>query len=43
MVTDMLSGERHTPGEKVALRAWDVRLFRSDEAHDQDPAHPQED
>jgi beta-galactosidase len=43
MVTDILSGGRHTPGEKVTLQAWDVRLFRSDEAHDQDPAHPRED
>ena len=32
MVTDILSGERHAPGEKVTLQGWDVRLFRSDEA-----------
>jgi beta-galactosidase len=37
-MTDILSGERHPPGEKITLRAWDVRLFRSDETHDQDPA-----
>jgi beta-galactosidase len=37
-VTDLLGGELHPPGEKITLRAWDVRLFRSDEAHDQDPA-----
>ena len=37
MVTDMLGGERHTPGEKVTLRAWASGLFRSDETHDQDP------
>jgi beta-galactosidase len=30
-MTDILSGERHPPGEKITLRAWDVRLFRSDE------------
>jgi beta-galactosidase len=36
MVTDILGGERYTPGEKVTLGAWDVRLFRGDEAHDQD-------
>lgn len=28
-MTDILSGERHPPGEKITLRAWDVRLFRS--------------
>jgi len=42
-MSDILSGERHPPGEKITLRAWDVRLFRSDEAHDQDPAHRRED
>ena len=41
--SDVLSGERHPPGKKITLRAWDVRLFRSDEAHDQDPAHRRED
>jgi beta-galactosidase len=30
-VTDMLGGERHPPGEKITLGAWDVRLLRSDE------------
>jgi beta-galactosidase len=34
-VTDVLGGERHPPGEKITLRAWDVRLFRCDEPHDQ--------
>jgi beta-galactosidase len=42
-VTDVLGSERHPPGEKITLRAWDVRLLRSDEAHDQDPAHRRED
>jgi beta-galactosidase len=42
-MTDILGGERHPPGEKITLRAWDVRLFRSNEAHDQDPAHRRED
>ena len=42
-MSDILSGERHPPGEKITLRAWDVRLFRSDEADDQDPAHRPED
>jgi beta-glucosidase len=37
-VTDILGSERHAPGEKISLRAWDVRVFRSDEAHDMDPA-----
>jgi hypothetical protein len=42
-MSDILSGERHPPGEKITFRAWDVRLFRSDEADDQDPAHRLED
>jgi hypothetical protein len=33
-VTDVLGGERHPPGEKITLRAWDVRLLRSDETDD---------
>jgi beta-galactosidase len=41
-MSDILSGERHLPGEKITFRAWDVRLFRSDEAHDHDPAHRRE-
>ena len=41
-VTDMLGGRRHAPGEKITLRAWDVRLLCSDETHDQDPAHRRE-
>jgi beta-galactosidase len=36
-VTDVLGGERHPPGEKFTLRAWDVRLFRSGK-HMTDPA-----
>jgi hypothetical protein len=32
-----------TVAEKITLRAWDVRLFHSDEAHDQDPTHRRED
>jgi beta-galactosidase len=28
-VSDMLGGEHHPPGAKITLRAWDVRLFRS--------------
>jgi beta-galactosidase len=40
-VTDMLGGERHPPGEKITLGAWDVRLFRNDEADD--PAYRRED
>jgi hypothetical protein len=31
-VTDLLCGERHTAGEPVTPRLWDVRLLRSDEA-----------
>jgi beta-galactosidase len=30
-VTDILGGERHPPDQKITLRAWDARLFRSDE------------
>jgi hypothetical protein len=37
----MLGGERHPPGEKITLGAWDVRLFRNDEADD--PAYRRED
>ena len=37
-LTDLLSGRRHTPGEAVVLRPWDVRLFRDDEAHTQGAA-----
>jgi beta-galactosidase len=33
-VTDIHGGERYPSGEKITLRAWDVRLFRSDEAYD---------
>jgi beta-galactosidase len=29
-VLGVLGGERHPPGEKITLRAWDVRLFRCD-------------
>jgi beta-galactosidase len=32
MVTDMLGGGPHPPGEPVTLGAGDVQLFRSDEA-----------
>ena len=32
-VTDMLDGGLHRPGEKITLRAWDVRLLRGDLAH----------
>jgi len=42
-MTDIGGGERHPPGEKITLQAWDVRLFRSEEPHDQDPAHRRED
>jgi hypothetical protein len=38
----MLNGVDHPPGEKITLRAWDVRLLRSGETHDQDPAHRRE-
>jgi beta-galactosidase len=31
VVTDLLGGGRHQPGEKITLGAWDVRLFRSDD------------
>ena len=41
-VTDTFGGERHPPGEKITLRAWDVRLFRSEEIPDQDRAHRRE-
>jgi beta-galactosidase len=37
-LTDILGGERHPPGEKITPRAWDVQLYRSDEANDEDPA-----
>ncbi len=40
-VTDVLSGERHPLAEKITLRAWDVRLFRSDD--DQEPARSRAD
>jgi len=33
-VTDMLGGRRHAPGEKITLRAWDVRLLCSGETRD---------
>jgi beta-galactosidase len=33
-VTDLLDGRRYAPGEPVVLGAWDVRLLRSDQAHD---------
>ena len=38
-VTDAFGGERHPPGAKITLRAWDVRLFRSGDVPDPDPAH----
>jgi beta-galactosidase len=41
-VTDMLGGKCHPPGEKITLRAWDVRLLRSDRTHDQEPAQRRE-
>jgi beta-galactosidase len=31
---DMLDGRRHAPGEAITLGPWDVRLLRSNEAHD---------
>jgi beta-galactosidase len=36
-VTDMPGGRHHAPGEKITLGAWDVRLLRSDDTHDQRP------
>ncbi len=42
-MTDLLGGERHLAGEKIALGPWDVRLLRSDETPVQDPAHRRED
>lgn len=42
-VGGVLQGERHPPDEKITLGAWDVRLFSSDEAHDQGPALRRED
>jgi hypothetical protein len=42
-MTGMLGGERHPSGEKITLGPWDIRLFRGDEADDQDPAHGRED
>jgi hypothetical protein len=30
-VTDLLTGARHPAGETITLRAWDVKLLRSDE------------
>jgi beta-galactosidase len=43
-VSDMLGGEHHPPGAKITLRAWDVRLFRSNESwtekeHGSDPTN----
>ena len=32
-IVHISGGERHPPSEKITLRAWDVRLFRSDQAH----------
>jgi beta-galactosidase len=37
-VKDILGGKRHPAGEKTALLAWDVRLFRVDEEPDRKPA-----
>jgi beta-galactosidase len=31
MMTDVLGGERHPPGKKITLQAWDVRVLRSDQ------------
>ncbi len=32
VMTDLVGAGRHRPGEKITLGAWDVRLFRSEEA-----------
>jgi beta-galactosidase len=37
-VTDLLDGGRLLPGKEITLRAWDVRLLRSDETRGQNPA-----